>query len=32
MQKVGKKVPKNAHCQIRFTDETIFNIEEKFNH
>ncbi len=32
MHKVAKKVPKNAHWRILFTDEKIFNSEEKFNH
>ncbi len=32
LQEVAKKVPKNAHDRILFTDEKIFNIEEKFNH
>ncbi len=31
MQKIAKKVPKNAHCRILFTDEEIFNTKEKFS-
>ncbi len=30
--KVAKKVLENAHHRILFTDEKIFNTEEKFNH
>ncbi len=32
VQKVAKKVQKNAHHWILFPNEKIFNIEEKFNH
>ncbi len=32
MQNVAKRVPKNIHHQILFTDEKIFSIEEKFDH
>ncbi len=31
MQKVAKKVPKNAHHRILFNIEKIFKIEEKLN-
>ncbi len=31
VQKVAKNIPKNTHQRILFTNEKIFNVEEKFN-